>query len=143
MKFEAPSPYRELEHTADAAIEVDGATEEELYARAALALGQMLAGGGPLTQDVERALEPAGYDRISQLVGLLRDVLAAFYDERLLLAAIEVRVGPPFSATGWFTRWDPRRHGEGADVKAVTYGGARFEPRADGAGWTARLIFDI
>jgi SHS2 domain-containing protein len=32
-------------------------------------------------------------------------------------------------------------HGEGADVKAVTYGGARFEPNSDG--WRARLIFDI
>lgn len=143
MKFEAPSPYRELDHTADAAIEVEGATEEEVYARAALALGQLLAGGGPLTQAVERTLEPAGYDRISQLVGLCRDVLACFYDERLVLSAIEVRIGPPFAATGWFARWDPQLHAEGTDVKAVTYGGARFEPRADGSGWLGRLIFDI
>jgi SHS2 domain-containing protein len=141
MKREAPSPYRELDHTADVAIEVDGATEEEVYARAALALGQILAGGGPMTQHVERTLEPAGHDRVSQLVGLLRDVLAEFYDERLILSAIDVRLGPPFSAIGWFTHWNPAAHREGADVKAVTYGGARFEPTAHG--WTARLIFDI
>jgi SHS2 domain-containing protein len=140
-KIEAPVPYRELDHTADVAIELDGATEEEVYARAALALGQILAGGGPMTQQVERTLEPAGHDRVSQLVGLLRDVLAQFYDERLILCAIDVRLGPPFAATGWFTRWDPALHGEGADVKAVTYGGARFDP--EGAGWRARLIFDI
>jgi SHS2 domain-containing protein len=141
MKFEAPSPFAELDHTADVAIEVTGATEEEVYARAALALGQMLAGGGPLTQQVERTLEPAGHDRVSQLIGLLRDVLAAFYDERLILCAIDVRLGPPFAATGWYTKWDPALHGEGVDVKAVTYGGARFEPVRDG--WSARLIFDI
>jgi len=141
MKIEAPIDYRELDHTADVAIEVDGAVEEEVYARAALALGQMLAGGGPMTQQVERTLEPAGQDRVSQLIDLCRDVLAAFYDERLILCAIEVRLGPPFSATGWFTKWDPARHGEGVDVKAVTYGGARFEPQGDG--WRARLIFDI
>src|SRR5436309_6320349 len=80
MKFEAPIEYRELDHTADVAIEVDGAVEEEVYGRAALALGQMLAGGGPMTQVVERTLEPAGHDRVSQLIGLLRDVLAQFYD---------------------------------------------------------------
>ncbi len=76
-------------------IEVEAAAEEEVFARAALALGQILAGGGPLTQEVERTLEPAGHDRVSQLVGLLRDVLAAFYDERLILAAVDVRLGPP------------------------------------------------
>ena len=141
MKIEAPITYRELDHTADVAIEIDGRTEEEVYARAALALGQMLAGGGPMTQAVERTLEPAGHDRVSQLVDLCRDVLAAFYDERLILCAVEVRLGPPFAATGWFTKWDPALHREGVDVKAVTYGGARFEP--DGEGWRAQLIFDI
>lgn len=141
MKIEAPIPYRELDHTADVAIEIDGATEEDVYARSALALGQMLAGGGPMTQQVERTLEPAGHDRVSQLVDLCRDVLAAFYDERLILCAIDVRLGPPFAATGWFTKWDPALHREGVDVKAVTYGGARFEP--DGEGWRAQLIFDI
>ena len=141
MKIEAPIEYRELDHTADVAIEVDGDVEEEVYARAALALGQLLAGGASMTQQVERTLEPAGHDRVSQLVGLLRDVLAAFYDERLILCAVDVRLGPPFTATGWFDRWDPARHGEGVDVKAVTYGGARFEPEGDG--WRARLIFDI
>ena len=110
MKIEAPIEYRELDHTADIAIEVEGAVEEEIYARAALALGQMLAGGGALTQQVERTLEPAGHDRLSQLVGLLRDVLAAFYDERLILCAVDVRLGPPFSAIGWFAHWDPALH---------------------------------
>jgi protein archease len=146
MKFEAPSPYRELDHTADVAIEIEGTSEEEVYARAALALGQLLAGGEPMTQEVERTLEPAGHDRISQLVGLCRDALACFYDERLILCAIEVRLGPPFAATGWFTHWDPARHQEGVDVKAVTYGGARFEPTGGPGGaerWRARLIFDI
>jgi len=141
MKIEAPIEYRELDHTADVAIEVDGAVEEEVSSRAALALGQMLAGGGPMTQQVERTIEPAGHDRVSQLIGLLRDVLAAFYDERLILTAIDVRLGTPFSAVGWFTHWDPAVHGEGVDVKAVTYGGALFEPAGDG--WRARLIFDI
>ena len=97
--------------------------------------------GGPMTQLVERTLEPAGHDRVSQLIGLLRDVLAQFYDERLILCAIDVRLGPPFAATGWFAKWDPAVHGEGVDVKAITYGGARFEPNGDG--WRARLIFDI
>lgn len=140
MKIEAPIEYRELDHAGEVTIEVDGAVEDEVYARAALALGQMLADGGPLTQQVERTIEPAGHDRVSQLVGLLRDVLAAFYDERLILSAIDVRLGPPFAATGWFTHWDPAVHGD-VEVKGVTYGGARFE--TEGEFWRARLVFDV
>ena len=142
MKIEAPIDYRELDRSREVTIEVEGATEADVYARAALALGQVLAGGGSMTQQVERTLEPAGHDRVSQLIGLVRDVLAAFYDERLILCAIDVRLGPPFAATGWFTRWDPARHGEGVEVTGVTYGGARFEP-SGGDGWRARLLFDL
>lgn len=141
MKIEAPIEYRELDHATDVAIEVDGAVEEEVYARAALALGQMLAGGGPMTQQVERTLEPAGHDRVSQLVVLLRDVLAAFFDERLILCAVDVHLGPPFIATGWFAPWEPSLHGAGVDVQGVSYGGARFEHLGDR--WTARLVFDV
>jgi SHS2 domain-containing protein len=140
MKIEAPTEYRELDHAGDIAIEVDGSVEEEVYARAALALGQLLAGGGAMTQQVERTLEPAGHDRVSQLVGLVRDVLAAFYDERLILCAIDVRLGPPFAATGWFAHWDPALHGD-LDVQGVSYGGARFENSS--GGWSARLVFDV
>ena len=141
MKIEAPSEYRRLEHPGGAAIEVRGGTEDEVYARAALALGQLLAGGGPMTQAVERTLEPAGHDRVSQLVDLCRDVLAAFYDERLILCAIDVRLGPPFAATAWFARWNPALHRDGVAIEAVTFGGARFEPEE--SGWRAQLTFDL
>ncbi|MDB4965675.1 MAG: hypothetical protein JWN44_1364 [Myxococcales bacterium] len=128
MKIEAP------------VIEVRAATEAEVYAQAALSLGRLLAGGGPMTQSVERTLEPAGHDRVSQLVALLRDVLTIFYDERLILCAIEVRVGTPFSATAGFAPWDPARHQAGVEVASVSYGGARFEP--DGDGWRGVVNLD-
>jgi SHS2 domain-containing protein len=161
MKIEAPSPWRELTaqaaslgpqadlgsegHTVDLVVEVDGASEEEVYARAALALGQLQAGGaepveGPAAL-VRRTLEPAGHDRVSQLVALLRDVLALFYDERLILAAIEVRLGPPFAATGWFIPWDPVRHARGRDIKAVCYADAACHPQAPG--WRAHLRLSL
>ena len=95
---------------------------------------------GPLTQQVERTIEPAGHDRVSQLVDLLRDLLAAFFDERLIACAASVRLGPPFSAVVGFARWDPAIHGGGAPIAGISFDGARFEP--DGDGWRARLAFD-
>ena len=38
-------------------------------------------------------------------------------------------------------RWDPVRHAEGTDMKAVTWHAARFE-RA-GTGWRAGVLLDV
>jgi SHS2 domain-containing protein len=148
MKWSAPSPYRELDHTADLAIEVEGETEAEVYARAALALGQLLAGSDaivPASDEVfvERALTFSEHDRVARLIALLRGVLALFYDERLILAAIDLQTDPACSAVGWFVPWNATRHREGSDVKAITYGGASFAKSQSGRKWMARLIFDI
>jgi archease protein family (MTH1598/TM1083) len=141
MKFEAPPGFEELDHPEHVAISVAGGSEEEVYARAALGVGLLLAGGGPMTQSVVRILEPAGHDRLSQLVALARDVLAAFFDERLILAEIDVHLGPPFSAVGRFAHWDPALHQGGLDLQVVSYDGASFEP--DGNGWRARLVLAV
>jgi SHS2 domain-containing protein len=37
--------------------------------------------------------------------------------------------------------YDSHIHGEGVDIKAVTYHAARFEP--NGAEWRAQVIFDV
>jgi SHS2 domain-containing protein len=121
-------------------IEVRGAGEAEVYAKAALALGRVMAGSGVMTQSVERTLEPAGHDRVTQLVGLLRDLVTLFYDERLIVCAIDVGLGPPFSATAKLAHWDPELHHDGVEVESVSYGGARFEP--DGDGWRAVAVLD-
>ncbi len=44
-------------------------------------------------------------------------------------------------ATVGFARYDPVRHAEGADVKAVTWHAARLEPEGDG--WVAQAVLDI
>jgi SHS2 domain-containing protein len=128
MKIEAPI------------IDVRAATEAEVYVEAALALGRIMAGSGAMTQSVERTLEPAGHDRVTQLVGLLRDLVTQFYDERLIVCAIDVHLGPPFSATAKFAHWDPELHHDGLEIESVSYGGARFEP--DGAGWRAVAVLE-
>jgi SHS2 domain-containing protein len=143
MRYRLPSPFEEIEHTADVGIEVTGADPAEAYARAALAMSGLMAGGGEVEPVEERRLEAEGEDRAALLVDFCRQALDRFYVERLLLAEVEIDSvsETAIAARGWFGPFDPDRHAEGVDLKAVTYGGARFEP-ADG-GWRARLIFDI
>lgn len=144
MRLALPSPYEELAHTADVGIRVTGASREEAMARAALAMAQLQAGGGPVDARVERPLRARGEDAAATLVDLCRQVLGVGYAERLLLGAIEVAAATDTEAwaRGWFGPFDPVLHGEGTDIKAVTYARARLAETSPGT-WEAVLVFDV
>ncbi len=92
---------------------------------------------------VERLGVAGGPGLAGTAVALLRELLFRFATERLIPCEVEVhRVGEDGAdATVGFARWDPVRHAEGADVKAVTWHAARLEP--EGPGWVAQAVLDI
>jgi SHS2 domain-containing protein len=144
MRLALPQPYEDLEHTADLGVRVRGGTPEEVLARLVLALGQVLAGGGPVEAEREERIAVAGGPGLAlAAVALLRELLYRFATERLVPAACEpVRIGPDGAeAIVALGRHDPVRHAEGADVKAVTLHAARFE--REGGGWTAQVVLDV
>lgn len=143
MRYGLPSPFEELPHTADVGVVARGQDLAETYARAALAMAQLQAGDGGVDPAHERPIEAQGEDRAALLVDLCRRVLQVFYLERGLLGALEIDElsETRLKARGWFGPFDPARHGEGMDIKAVTYARAAVVPR-DG-GFEATLIFDI
>ncbi len=139
-----PQPYEDLGHTADVGVRVRGATAEEALARLALALGTLLTGGAAVTPEREERISVAGGPGLAgTAVALLRELLFRFATERSVPAEVEVhRAGADGAeATVAFARYDPVRHAEGADVKAVTWHAARLE-REDG-GWVAQAVLDI
>lgn len=142
MRYALPSPYREIPHTADVGVEVDGATQEEALARAVLALGQLLAGDGEVAPAEHRTVRARGDTPAELLVDVLRGALEHFFRDRLIPCAIEtaaIEVGA-WEGKIEFGRYDPGRH-EGADIKAVTYAEARLERRGDRV--VARAVFDV
>jgi SHS2 domain-containing protein len=144
VKLALPQPFEDLEHTADVGARVRGATAEEALARLALAQGALLSGGGAVTPERdERLAVPGGGELAGSAVALLRELLYRFATERLIPAACEVlRVGPDGAeAMVGFGRWDPEVHGEGTDLKAVTWHAARLE--RDGEGWIGQIVWDI
>jgi SHS2 domain-containing protein len=144
VRLGLPQAYEDLGHTADVGVRVRGATAEEALARLGLALGTLLSGGGeaPPGPD-ERVAVRGGPGRAGTAVALLRELLFRFSTERLLPAEIEVHRADDAGAeaTVAFARYDPERHGEGVDVKAVTWHAARLEP--EGGGWVAQVVLDI
>jgi len=143
MRYRLPSPFEELSHTADVGIRVEAAQLDETYARAALAMAQLQTGGEGVAVDDERTLHAHGEDRASLLVDLCRKVLDVFFLERRVLGELEILglTDTALEARAGFGPFEPDRHGEGMDLKAVTYARAAVEPATEG--FVATLIFDI
>ena len=143
MRWTLPQPFADLDHTADVGVAVEGTSAEEALARLVLAEAALLAGGGEVQARAEVELASSGEDLAGCAVGLLRELLYRFATARELAASCEVlRLSATEAAVRvGLGRWDPGLHGEGADLKAVTWHAARFE--RDGARWRAQVVFDI
>lgn len=144
LRYSLPQTFEDLGHTADVGVRVRGATAEEAAARLALALGSLLAAGdAPPPVREERIAVEGGGSLAGAALALLRELLFRFATERLLPATVEVhRLDPAgVEATVGFAPWDPARHAEGADVKAVTWHAARLE--RDGDGWVGQTVLDV
>ncbi len=144
MRYALPQPFEDLGHTADVGVRVRGATAEEALARLALALGTLLTGGAGAEPEREEILTVEGGPGLAgTAVALLRELLFRFAAERVVPAAVEVRSADERGAEAAvaFARWDPARHAEGADVKAVTWHAARLDREGDG--WIGQAVFDV
>jgi SHS2 domain-containing protein len=144
VRYQLPQPFEQLDHTADLGVAVEGASAEEALARLVLALGSLLAGGGPAPVRAEREIAvEGGPDLRGTALAVLRELLYRFAAERLIPAACEVlrldEAGARVRVA--FAGWDPALHREGTDVKAVTWHASAFEPAGDG--WRAQVVFDV
>jgi SHS2 domain-containing protein len=144
VRYRHPQPHRDLEHTADVGVEVRGASREEALARLVLAEAALLAGGGPVAAEREERLRAPPGGPGEAALWFLRELLFRFATERLLVAGCEVLSLDPAAGAELVLelgRFDPARHGEGLDLKAVTRHQPAFGP--EGGEWRARVFFDI
>lgn len=144
MRLALPQPWEDLGHTADVGMRVRGASAEEALARLALAFGTLVTGGDTPRPEREERISAAGGPGLPAVaVAFLRELLFRFATERLIPSEVEVhRVDADGAeATVAFARYDPDRHAEGTDVKAVTWHAARLE--REGGGWVAQVVLDI
>jgi len=144
MRLALPQHFEDLEHTADVGVAVEGASPEEALARLVLAQAALLAGEGEVEALREERIAVQGNGHLELAIGLLRELLFRFATERVIAAECEVLALEPSArvevAVG-LGRYDPQLHGEGLDLKAVTWHAARFEEL--GGRWRAQVVFDI
>ncbi|PKK81395.1 MAG: hypothetical protein CVT47_02645 [Thermoplasmata archaeon HGW-Thermoplasmata-2] len=155
------APYEIWEHTADIGILAHGKTLEELFCNAALGMFDIICGKvqrgesakksgakAPAT-DQRRSIDLSARVLDSLMVDWLSELLYLFSAFRFFGAKYEIKVKrTAHGSGGWQARgevegatYDRKKHGYGADVKAVTY--HMLEVKQENEEWTARVLFDI
>lgn len=144
-----PGAWSIKSHTADVVLEARGRTRETALARLGTALSAVVTGADdPRTfvPDEEMAVQIEAPDEEALVVAWLSELLWRLESEDLLWLSGGVELSGAqdtlrLTALGNAARYDPKRHGQGTEVKAITYHDLRFE--RDGDHWVVDVLVDI
>jgi SHS2 domain-containing protein len=136
-----PRGHRQLDHTADLALELWGDSEEEVLVAGAEAVTEILTDGAAVADQAARDVTIAAVDPADRLVQWLNEIIvAAVVDGFLFLrAAVELD-----GATGLRARVRGQTGGHArvvTELKSATYHDLALEREA--TGWRARVIIDV
>ena len=127
--------YEWRSHTAEVELYVEAASEEQVFAEAADALGRLIErseGGDPATHE----LELEGRDRPALLVDLLEELIYLADTEGFVPDRAQVELAATLRV-----RLEGRRTEIEPLVKAATYHG--LELARHGETWQARVVLDV
>lgn len=135
--------FRVLEHTADIGFEAFGATREELFRNAGLALIDLIVDIDSIRPSEEVPLRVQGSDAPGLLVNWLSEILYWQDTSGWLFCDFEMVAleDLSLSARARGEKFDRSRHQAKLLVKAITYHQLALEPTTEG--WRARVYVDI
>jgi SHS2 domain-containing protein len=135
--------YAVFDHTADLGLKIYGADERELFVNAAFALFDCMTDMSCVKRVVTRSFDVEGSDREDLLVNFLREMLALYNGEGLLVKDVflDTFTGSHMDGTAAGELFDSSKHRIIIEIKAVTYHMLRVEHTS--RGWQGRVICDV
>ena len=137
--------YRLIDHTADMAYEVEGASFEHLLETATAALADIVLDCEHATLDESRELVVGGADREDVLVAWLNEVVILFEDDAFLAREAEFDQLSDTGARGRLRGRTIDFDSEPADrvINAVTYHDLEVVAGESGNPWRATIVLDL
>jgi SHS2 domain-containing protein len=135
--------WEHFEHMADIGVRGYGATPEEAFAQAALALTAVVTSVDEVAprEHLEIELGNAG-DLELLLVDFLNAVIYAMAVRGMLFGKVEVHLAKEhLKASLWGERVDPARHRPAVEVKGATY--TELKVAREGELWVAQCVVDV
>jgi SHS2 domain-containing protein len=131
--------YEVVEHTADIALRVHGASLTELFANAALGMFAQMADLGRVPESVQRSVQVEGNDQESLLVAWLSELLYLRETNSEAYARFEVRFPSPGTLEGVASGgpW----HEFDRPVKAVTFHDLHIRQKK--GAYEVTVVFDV
>jgi SHS2 domain-containing protein len=136
---------RYIEHTADAGVEINADSREELFVLGARALYQLILDYDTVEASEERTVELAGPDLAELFHEWLAELLYLVDAQGKAFRKFAFAFGEDekeLSATMMGEEIDFERHRPHGEIKNVTYADYALERRDDGS-FVARVIFDL
>lgn len=140
-------PFEIIEHPADVGFVAYGATREELFANAALAMMTLACAPQQIEERERRAIAVTAADLESLLYAWLAEILAIADAEQLFFRRAEVHnlASQPQRITlrgaVFGEKYDKQRHAAGTYIKAVTFHQLQVQQAAQG--WRAQVYLDV
>ena len=137
------SGYSFFDHTADIGIRASGSTLAEVFAQFARGLTALIAEDSALEPRETRPIRLSAVDAESLLLAWLQELLFWFSTDRFLPVEYALEEVTPTSLRGVVRgeRFDPSRHIQGREVKAITR--HLLDVKRQGGGWQGQVIVDI
>lgn len=138
--FRPAQGYRQLDHTADVALEFWAPTEEGLLVVGGLAVVELMTSGYEADEEIERHVTLDAVDGADRLVRFLNEVLVAATADRFILASGDLEL----EGTGLRGVLRGERGDEDtlhSELKSVTYHDVILEQHD--YGWYARVVIDV
>jgi len=130
-------------HGADIGVRGCGASKEEAFAQAALALTAVVTDPAGVAAREPVAIECEAPDDELLLAEWLNAVIYEMATHRMLFGRFAVRLeGSRLVGEAWGEPVDAARHHPAVEVKGATYTALSVAQRADGA-WVAQCVVDV
>ena len=136
-------PWQTFPHEADIGVRGSGATLEEAFAGAALALTSAICDPATVAPRQAVQIDCEAPDPELLLVDWLNALIYRMATRRLLFSRFEVRIdGTRLHASAWGETVDVARHQPAAEAKGVSFCALKVERQADGQ-WLAQAVVDV
>ena len=141
---EAEAPCAEwFPHDADVGVRGIGATREEAFEQAALALTGVVTDAARVRPERSVEISCEARDDGLLLVDWLNAVIYRMATDRLLFGRFSVRIdGHRLQGMAWGETVDRTRHSPAVEPKGATYTALKVGRRDDGA-WIAQCVIDV
>jgi SHS2 domain-containing protein len=134
--------FETFEHESDVGIRGFGATEEQAFANAAVAMYSVMVDVELVEPKESRTVKVAAEDREQLLIEWLNALLAISDIDRLVFSRFEAQfAGNTLTGKAWGERLDRERHDAKVEVKGATYHLLRTV--REGGRYIAQCVVDV